>query len=62
MNKELIKHGLYQMFIAVDQLLNVFMAPFSFETWADESFSSRCGRLQHRQPYKTYATIVDFLF
>ena len=50
------------MFVAVDQLLNVIMWPFSTETWADESFSSRCGRLQHRYPYKFYAAIVNFLF
>lgn len=57
-----IKHGLYQLFIAADQFLNVLLWPFSFETWADETFSARCGRLGHRYPYKVYKAVVDFLF
>lgn len=62
MNWNLIKHGLVQMFIAFDQLLNVWLFPFSLNTWADETFSSRCGRLQHRQPYKYFAVIANALF
>lgn len=57
-----IKHGLTQMFISFDQLLNVWLFPFSMNTWADETFSSRCGRLQHRYPYKIFGFIVDLLF
>lgn len=57
-----LKHGLYQLFIAFDQLLNVLLAPFSLETWADETMSSRCGRLGHRYPYKFYKIVIDILF
>lgn len=57
-----MKHGLYQLFIAFDQLLNVLTNPFSSETWADETLSSRCGRLGHRYPYKFWKKIIDFLF
>ena len=57
-----IKHGLAQLLIAIDQLLNVLLAPFSTETWADETISSRCGRLGHRYPYKAYKVIIDILF
>jgi hypothetical protein len=36
--------------------------PFSEETWADESISSRCGRLGHRYPYKFWQPIINALF
>jgi hypothetical protein len=62
MKLDLIKHGLVQIFISFDQLLNVLLTPFSWETWADETMSSRCGRLQHRSPYKYYAKVINFLF
>lgn len=58
-----LKHGAYQGFIVIDQLLNWLLAPLSLETWADETFSSRCGRLGYsRYPYKVYRVIVDALF
>lgn len=57
------KHGFTQMFIAVDQLVNVFLGnPFSKETWADETISSRCGRLGHRYPYKIFKVVIDVMF
>lgn len=57
------KHGFTQMFIAVDQLLNVFLGnPFSRDTWADETISSRCGRKLKQAPYKWYAIVIDALF
>lgn len=59
---ERFKHGCLQLFIALDQLLNVILSPFSMETWADESMSSRCGRLGHRYPYKAYKAIIDPIF
>ena len=59
---ELSKHGLVQMFIALDQFLTVFLLPFSWNTWADETFSSRCDRLQHRKPYIWFAFIANVLF
>lgn len=57
-----IKHGLIQLFIAFDQLVNVITNPFSEQTWADETISSRCGRLGHRYPYKFYKVIIDAMF
>lgn len=57
-----MKHGLLQLFIAFDQLLNVLTNPFSKETWADETLSSRCGRLGHRYPYKFWLIVIDILF
>lgn len=56
-----LMHGLVQLFIAVDQLLNVLTNPFSKNTWADESISSRCGRLGHRYPYKFWRFVIDNL-
>lgn len=55
-------HGMVQLFIAVDQLLNVMSNPFSDETWADETLSSRCGRLGHRYPYKFWKWLIDLIF
>lgn len=57
-----LKHGFIQLFLALDQLLNVLLSPFSTETWADETMSSRCGRLRHRYPYKFYRVVIDVLF
>ena len=57
-----IKHGFVQLFIAFDQLLNVLTNPFSKQTWADETISSRCGRLGHRYPYKFWKAVIDALF
>ena len=56
------KHGLMQIFIAFDQLLNVLSNPFSNESWADETLSSRCGRLGHRYPYNFWKMIIDAVF
>lgn len=56
------KHGLLQMFIALDQLVNVFSNPFSTETWADETISSRCGRLGHRRPYIYFKAVIDWVW
>lgn len=59
---KIILHGLVQMFISFDQFLNVWLFPFSLNTWADETFSSRCGRLQHRKPYVWFAFVANVLF
>lgn len=56
------KHGLVQLFIVFDQMLNVLTNPFSKQSWADETLSSRCGRLGHRYPYKFWRVIIDALF
>ena len=58
-----LRHGFYQIFIAFDQLANVILGnPFSEQTWADETWSSRCGRLGHRWPYKGWRIVIDLLF
>lgn len=56
------KHGLMQLFIVFDQFLNIMTNPFSTESWADETLSSRCGRLGHRYPYKFWKVVIDALF
>ena len=57
-----IRHGGYQLAIALDQLLNVALNPLSLESWADETMSSRCWRQRHRYPYKAYRVVIDALF
>ena len=57
-----IKHGLEELFIAFDQMLNVLTNPFSEQSWADETLSSRCGRLGHRSPYKFWRVVIDAVF
>lgn len=57
-----LMHGLRQLFFSFDQLLNVLTNPFSTETWADETLSSRCGRLGHRYPYKFWKVVIDGMF
>ena len=59
---DLLLHGWVQLFIGFDQLINVLTNPFSTETWADETLSSRCGRLGHRYPYKFWKVVIDILF
>jgi hypothetical protein len=54
-----IKHWLIQLFIALDQLVNVLITPGSMEGWSDETLSSRCGRLGHRYPYKFWRAVID---
>lgn len=57
------KHGFTQYGVAIDQLLNVVLGnPFSKDTWADESISSRCGRKSSVYPYKIYRPIIDAIF
>lgn len=56
------RHGILQVFIALDQMANVLLNPFSKETWADETISSRCGRLGHRYPYKFWKVVIDAMF
>lgn len=57
-----IRHGGYQLAIALDQLLNVALNPLSLESWADETMSSRCWRQRHRYPYKAYRVVIDAMF
>jgi len=46
-----------QVLIAVDQLGNALLGG-----WADETLSSRCWRLRHRQPYTALRAVIDGLF
>ena len=55
-------HWIVQLLIALDQLVNVLCAPLSLQAWADETISSRCGRLGHRYPYKAYKVVIDAIF
>lgn len=61
LHKRLVR-ALILILIGIDQLLNVLSNPLSDETWADETLSSRCGRLGHRNPYKFWARIIDAIF
>lgn len=57
------QHGITQIFIAIDQLLNVLLGnPFSKDTWSDETISSRCGRKGDAKPYKYYRVVIDWVF
>jgi hypothetical protein len=57
------KHGFTQLFIAFDQFCNVlFFNPFSRNTWADETVSSRLGRFHGTDRYKKRRAFVDWLF
>lgn len=57
-----LKHGIQQIGVVIDQLGNVVLGnPFSTQTWADETISSRCGRID-RQPYRTYRVVIDALW
>jgi hypothetical protein len=58
----LLLHSWLQFWLIIDQAFNWILSPLSFETWADETISSRCGRLGHRYPYKVYEVIIDVIF
>jgi hypothetical protein len=59
-----IKHWFVQLFIAVDQLLNVLITPFSGSVWADETLSSRAWRMYVlNKPWgKFWKPVIDSLF
>jgi hypothetical protein len=59
-----IKHWLIQLFLAVDQLLNVLVTPFSTGAWADETLSSRAWRMYAlRRPWGLiWRPVIDGLF
>lgn len=56
------KHWLLQLGIAVDQLINVACSPLSLEAWADETVSSRHGRLGHKRAYKWRKVVIDAIW
>ena len=51
------KQYLKQVLIALDQLFNTLAGG-----WADETFSARCWRLHHRQPWRVLRWLIDRLF
>ncbi len=59
-----MKHWLIQLFVAVDQLLNVLITPFDDGAWADETLSSRAYRMEVRgRPLgKVFRPLIDTLF
>lgn len=58
------KHWLYQLFLAVDQLLNVLVTPLSSGAWADETLSSRAYRMwaKGRIWGRIWMPVIDWLF
>ena len=59
-----VKHWLVQLFIAVDQLLNVLVTPFNASAWADETLSSRAYRAwaDGKVFGKVFMPVIDVLF
>lgn len=59
-----IKHWLVQLFIAVDQLLNVLVTPFHAGAWADETLSCRAYRMwRDGKPWgRFWMPVIDLLF
>lgn len=57
-------HWLVQLFIAVDQLLNVLVTPFDGGAWADETMSCRAWRMWvKRRPFGLFfRPLIDALF
>lgn len=58
------KHWLYQLFIAVDQLLNVLVTPLRRGAWADETLSARAWRMEQAgKPWgRFWRPVIDWLF
>lgn len=59
-----IRHWSLQLFIAIDQLLNVLVTPFSKGAWADETLSSRAWRMyKANKPWgRICKPVIDLLF
>ncbi len=59
-----IRHWSLQLFIAVDQLLNVLVTPLSKSAWADETLSSRAWRMYAaNKPWgRIWKPVIDLLF
>jgi len=59
-----MKHWFLQLFIAVDQLANVLVTPFSKSAWADETLSCRSYRAWRDGKImgKIWMPIIDALF
>lgn len=59
-----MKHWLHQLFIALDQLLNVLITPGHKGTWADETLSCRAYRMWRAgKPWgRLMMPVIDRLF
>lgn len=47
----------FEVLVAVDQLVNAILGG-----WADETISARCHRLRDHQPFKILRPVIDGLF
>ena len=58
------KHWFLQLFIVVDQLLNVLVTPLHAGAWADETLSCRAYRMwRDGKPWgRVWMPVIDFLF
>ena len=57
------RHWLVQLFIAVDQLLNVLCTPLHGSAWADETLSSRAYRAHRDGKFFGFTLcLIDALF
>ena len=58
------KHWFVQLFIALDQLLNVLVTPLAAGAWADETLSSRAWRMWVKgRPFgRICRPLIDVLF
>lgn len=59
-----VKHNGEQLFIAVDQLLNVIATLLTSRAWADETLSSRAWRAEVRGLWfgRIFRPLIDALF
>lgn len=58
-----MNHWLTQLFIALDQLANVLLTPFSNSAWADETLSSRAYRAwRDGKKLGFFMHVIDALF
>lgn len=58
------RHWFYQLFIAVDQLLNILVTPLQGGAWADETLSSRAYRMDREGKLwgRFWRPVIDWLF
>lgn len=59
-----VGHWFRQLLLALDQLINVLVTPFSAGVWADETLSCRAYRAwRDDKPWgRFWMPIIDFLF
>lgn len=58
-----VKHWFVQLFLALDQLANILVTPFSSSAWADETLSSRAFRAwRDEKPLGFLMYPIDWLF